>query len=181
MDNAFYAAVFVDDDQRRYFLFFHEGQSGGGELIFCDGLGIASHGFGGGEIHDVFATFFQEAAKVSVADDADQTLVVDDGGDSQLLAGHLVDDVGHFGGWGNARKSLAGMHERFHAGQTFAQLASGMEVGKIFFLESAALAESDGESVAQSEHGGGGGGRRQAERTGFLSDGTIQGYVGGSG
>jgi hypothetical protein len=73
------------------------------------------------------------------------------------------------------------MHELGDAGEAFAELASGMKVGEVLGAEATTFAESDGESIAESEHGGGGGGGRESEGTGFLVNGAVKGYVGGLG
>src|SRR5262252_3226993 len=69
------------------------------------------------------------------------------------------------------------MHQRLHPCQPFSQLSPRMQICEIVFLESTALAQSNGQCIAQRQHGGGGGGRRQPQSTSFLRDRTIQRHI----
>ena len=104
-----------------------------------------------------------------------------DGGDAQAFARHLVDDLDHGSGGRDARDGIAGVHQLRDAGEALAEFAAGMQVGEVFGAEAAALAECDGQRVAQGEHGGGGGRGRKAERAGFLVDRAVESDIGGLG
>ena len=49
----------------------------------------------GGQIKSIFAPFFQQAAKVAVAVDVEQTISIYDGSHTKFFARHLVDHIGH--------------------------------------------------------------------------------------
>ena len=73
------------------------------------------------------------------------------------------------------------MHERFDAGQLLAELAAGMEVREVLFFKAALFGERDCERVAESKHCSRRSRGREAERAGFLVDGTVECDVGGFG
>ncbi len=74
---------------------------------------------------------------------------------------------------------VAGVHEVADVGQALAQLAAGVEFGKVFGAEALAQADGDGQRIAQSEHGGGGGGGGEIEAAGFALHAAIESYVAG--
>ncbi len=65
--------------------------------------------------------------------------------------------------------------------QALAQLAAGVERGKVLGAEAFAERDGDGQSVAEGEHGGGGGGRREAEAAGFGGNRAVEGDGAGCG
>src|SRR5690242_18977429 len=143
VNDALEASQAVHHDEGGALLLFHKGEGGGGEFIAANGFWRARHAFSGGDIEHVFAALLQQAAKIAIADDAHEVVAINYSGDAQLLAGHFVDHVCHFGTRLDAWYRVSRMHQVLDASQTFAQFAAGMKIRNIFFLESALFSESN--------------------------------------
>ncbi len=174
MQNTFERSVGINDQQRGNFLFFHEAERASREFVSGDGARVGIHGVGCCFVEAVRAVAFEKAAQIAVADDAEQASVFLDGGHPEFFARHLVDDVFHGRSGCDTRDGVAGVHELAHAGEALAQLAAGVERGKIFGLEAFLNRDSDGESVAKREHGSSGGGGREAHATGFTWHAAVE-------
>lgn len=178
VEDAFGVAVGGCDDQRGDFSLFHEGESGGGEGSAVDGEGVWVHDFAGGALEGVRAVAFEEAAEVAVGDHAEELAGVcaggEDGGHAQLLAGHLVDDLRHWGGGGDLGECFARVHEVVDAGEALAEAASGVEFGEVFGFPAATSAYLEGEGVAEGEHDRRGGGGGEVEGAGFGVDAGVE-------
>ena len=66
------------------------------------------------------------------------------------------------------------MHQLANAGETPADPAAWVQIGKVFCLPAAEAAYFEGESVAQGEHDGGGGGGCEVEGAGFGGDAGVE-------
>ena len=120
------------------------------------------------------ASLLEEAAEVAVGDDTDQLASLLDGGHTEAFGGHLVNDLRHGGRGSDRGQGFALMHELADAGETPAELATGVEVGKIVRLEAERAADLDGEGIAEREHGGGGGGGCQLHIAGLAGDADVE-------
>jgi hypothetical protein len=97
--------------------------------------------------------------------------------DAELLRRHFEDHIGHGREWRDGGNLLTGVHQLAHLGQLLAELAAGMQLGKVFRAEALAQADGDGQRIAQSEHGGGGGGGREIQPAGLALDRAIECYI----
>ena len=182
MEDAFDLAGGFDDDEGGNAAGLHEGEGGGGEGAGGDGDRGGIHDVGGGEREGVGAGALEHAAEVAVGDDAEEPVVAaENGGEAELLAGHLVDDVGHEGDGGDDGEVVAGVHEVADAGEFEAEAAAGVEIGEVLGGEAAALAEGEGEGVAEGKHDGGGGGGGKIVRAGLFGDGEVEREICGAG
>lgn len=66
------------------------------------------------------------------------------------------------------------MHQLPNAGEAATELTARVQIGKVLCLEAESVADVDGESVAQREHGGCRGRGRELERTGFAGDADVE-------
>src|SRR5207237_4583457 len=124
---AFNLAIVADYDERCTLLFFHDGEGGGGEFAAGNSFGIAGHALVGGEIEGIFAALFQQASQITVADNSEQAVSVDNGGNAKFLARHFVDHVRHSSVGFHARDSIGGMHKSLDASEALAEFAAGMQ------------------------------------------------------
>jgi FAD/FMN-containing dehydrogenase len=85
----------------------------------------------------IFAAHFKQTPQIAVADHSGQPSRLQHGGYAQLFARHLIDHIRHAGMGRDGGEVVAGMHQRFDPRQFLAELASGMEVGKILDLKTA--------------------------------------------
>jgi len=170
-----------EDDEGGDFLFFEQGQSASGEFGGGDGPGAGMEGLAGGQGECRAAFALEQAAEVAVGDDAEQAAVLLDGGEAELFAAHLVDDVGHGGFRRDDGDGVASVHEVANEGEAFAEFAARVEVCEVLGSEALAEADGDGERVAEGEHGGGGGGGGQVHAAGFAFNGAVEGDIGGLG
>ncbi len=181
MEDAFDLVRRVDDKKGGDVAGFHKGESSRGEGVCRDGDGGRVHDIAGGEGEGAGTGAFEHAAEISVGDDALKVAVVEDGGEAELFAGHLVDDIGHEGGGSDGGDGIAGVHEVLNTGEFEAEMTSGVDIREVPGGEATALTEGKGKSVAEGEHNGGRGRRGEFMRTGFFGDGEIDREVGGAG
>jgi hypothetical protein len=181
VQDAFEGAGRIDDDEGSDLLFFHQAEGMYGKLVWSYGAGMKVHGFAGGLLEAVGAIAFEQAAQVAVADDAEQSAVVLYGGHAEFFAGHLIDDVLHGRGGGDAGDGVASVHELADAGEALAQLAAGVEGGEILSAEAFFDGDGDGEGVSEGEHCGGGSGGGEAHSAGLGGDAAVERDVAGEG
>src|SRR5215470_5429871 len=127
--------VTIHNGERSDFLLFHDRESRDGKLAEGDSFRISGHTIASGKIKNIFAAVLKQTTQVAVTDDAHKPGTLHHGGDSELFSRHFINHVGHRRPGSYTRNRFADMHQRFHAGQTLAEFASGMEVGEVFFLE----------------------------------------------
>src|SRR5690349_2947943 len=90
VNDSFELAVGVDYCQRSDFAFLHHGESGGCELGGWNCFRIARHALACGEVERVLAAVLEQAAEVTIANDAKQLLTINYSCNAQLLARHFV-------------------------------------------------------------------------------------------
>ena len=112
MEDPFQPSSGVHDGKRGDLAFFQDAQGGGGQLGFPDGGGGASHELLAGQIERLFFALLQQAAEVSVRNDADQLIA---GGDhcrhAEPFAAHFVDRFGRRSGRPDPGDRSAGSHQ----------------------------------------------------------------------
>jgi hypothetical protein len=79
------------------------------------------------------------------------------------------------------RQGIATVHELFDPHQLLAQLAAGMQIGKVFRLETLLDQHCHGQRVAHGQGRGRAGSRHQVHGTGFFRDPAVERDVGGLG
>src|SRR5215470_19339853 len=65
VNDSFNVETVIYDNQRGDLALLHDGESRGREFGGRDGLGVRRHALPGGEIKSIFASFFQQTAKVA--------------------------------------------------------------------------------------------------------------------
>src|SRR5216683_341415 len=182
MDYADYFLGGVDDYYGGDFLFFHQVQGLAGEEFWVDGLRVADHAVADGHGEGGSAVLFHEAAEVAVGEDAGEFAVGSgDGGHAEFFGGHFVKGGRHGCLGGDARQSVAAVHEMFDTKKFFAKAAGGMESGEIIVLEAAAVEKGNSECVADGHGYGGAGGGSEIEGAGFFFDADIENDFAGFG
>ncbi len=76
---------------------------------------------------------------------------------------------------------FAGVHQVAYFGELLAELAAGVQLGKILGAEALAQADGDGERIAQGKHRGGGGSGRKIQPAGLALDRAIERNIAGCG
>src|ERR1700722_17690166 len=147
--DSFDLSARIDDDERRDLLFLHESKCGRGQGAAADSERMRVHDLACSVLQGVGAVAFEQTTKISVGDHAGETAVFKDGGHTELLARHLVDDLRHRGRACDLGEVLTGVHPPADACKAPADSASGVKVGKVFGLPSTAPAYLEGERVAE--------------------------------
>ncbi len=135
MDDAFDAALRVDDEQRGDFALLEQLQRRRGELVRFDRHGIFFHARGGALFQDLFVAF-EKTPQIAVADDAlEHTAVARYRGDAESFFRHFVDHVAHRRRHVDDRNLLAAVHQIADAKESLAELSARMKKGEVFFAK----------------------------------------------
>lgn len=163
------------DEESGDLVLFHEVQGFRSDQAGSDGVRVGMEDGKGGLLEGAGAEALKEPAEVPVGDDTEEFAPLLHGGDAETFGAHFMDDGGHGSVGRNTGDSRAGVHEVADRGEPAAERAAGVEGCKGMWSEAEALAEGDGEGVAQGKHGRGGRGGRELVGTGFAVDGNVEG------
>src|ERR1700733_2468832 len=177
MHHAFQLPDRIHHHQRSNLLLFHQSQSRRRKLGSSNCLRTRRHPLARRQVHHIFAALLEQTPQIPIADNPNQLLAIHHGGHSQFLPRHFVNHVWHLRRRTHARQRVPGVHQRFHPRQPLSQLSSGMQIGKILFLESPPLTQRHSQRIAQRQHGCRRSRRRQSQRTSLLRHRTIQGHL----
>src|ERR1700730_18186830 len=132
----------IHHHQRSNFLLLHQCQRRRRKFPRRNRLRTRSHRLARRQIHRILPPLLQQPPQIAVTHNSHQLLVLHHCRHAQFLARHFINHIRHLRLRRHSRQGLSRVHQRLHPRQPLSQLSSGMQVGEVLFLESAALAQS---------------------------------------
>ena len=173
VDNAKQTVIIVNHQHSVYLIFLKYALNLTDFRIGFNGLGVEGHRVAHLDLEEAFAQSLHSTTHIAIGDDANDVIILNNDAQTEAALTDMYDGLAQRHICRNdgeviAAHDIAGTRE-----QTATKGASGMEAGKVSFLELTAFDEGTSKRIAHSKRGSGAAGGSQAKRTSLATDAYI--------